>query len=228
MTTSEPHFDGREMLMVHDMFRREFALMPHLVRDVAAGDTARAQIIADHIAAVSTVLHHHHQSEDEHVWPLLLQRVSTDAAALRELMEDQHKEIENTAADVDTATQAWRTSADSADRDVLAAAIHWLLPPLTEHMRMEEEHVVPLMERHIAAPEWNRILQAATADLDPESLPLEFGMLMYEGNPEIIDAAIANMPPDVRPIIRKLATDAFAAHSELVHGTATPPRSTEF
>ena len=43
------HFDGREMLMVHDVFRREFALMPAVVRGVAVGDHNRAQIVTDHI-----------------------------------------------------------------------------------------------------------------------------------------------------------------------------------
>jgi hypothetical protein len=43
------HFDGGEMLMVHDVFRREFALMPALVRGVAVGDHNRAQIVTDHI-----------------------------------------------------------------------------------------------------------------------------------------------------------------------------------
>ncbi|WP_433286156.1 hemerythrin domain-containing protein [Pseudonocardia sp. CA-142604] len=227
MTTSEAHFDRREMLMPHDMFRREFTLMPRLVRDVAAGDAARAQIVADHITGVSTVLHHHHRGEDEQGWPLLLERGQAEAAPLLELMERQHKEIEDAASEVDTATRVWRASAASPDRDALAGAIDRLLPLLTGHMRTEEEHVVPLMERYITAAEWNRMVQAGSADVDPESLPLAFGMAMYEGDPEIVDAAIANMPPDARTIIRKLAVDAFAAHSERIHGTATPPRSTE-
>ena len=54
------HFDGGEMLMLHDVFRREFALMPALVRGVAVGDHNRAQIITDHIERVSALLHHHH------------------------------------------------------------------------------------------------------------------------------------------------------------------------
>jgi hypothetical protein len=83
------------------------------------------------------------------------------------------------------------------------------------------------MERLITAAEWNRMVQAGSSDVDPESLPLAFGMALYEGDPEIVDAAIANMPPEARQVIRELAVDAFAAHSERVHGTATPPRSTE-
>jgi hypothetical protein len=64
MTDNEPHFDGREMLILHDMFRREFALMPGLVRGVAAGDRERAQVIAAHITYVSTILHHRHHGKD--------------------------------------------------------------------------------------------------------------------------------------------------------------------
>jgi hypothetical protein len=52
-------------------------------------------------------------------------------------------------------------------------------------------------------------------------------MAMYEGDPEIVDAAIANTPPEARQVIRKLAVNAFATHSERVHRTASPPRSTE-
>jgi hypothetical protein len=52
-------------------------------------------------------------------------------------------------------------------------------------------------------------------------------MLMYEGDPEIVDRAVAAMPAAARPAIRQLATRAFADQSRRIHGTATPPRSTE-
>ena len=44
-------------------------------------------------------------------------------------------------------------------------------------------------------------------------MPLGFGMLMYEGDPEVVDAAIATMPKPVRPVIRELAAQAFAEHA---------------
>jgi hemerythrin-like domain-containing protein len=223
----EAHFDGREMLMVHDMFRREFGLMPRLVRGVAASDTARTRIVADHIANLSGVLHHHHHSEDVQTWPVLLERGADAVAPMVELMERQHEEVEKAASEVDTATQAWRASTGPEDREALADAIDRLLPLLREHMSTEEAHVVPLMERYITAAEWNQMVQAGAAEADPESLPLAFGMTMYEGDPEIIDATIGNLPPEVRPVIGKLAADAFAAHSKRIHGTPTPPRSTE-
>jgi iron-sulfur cluster repair protein YtfE (RIC family) len=215
------------MRLVHDMFRRECALMPRLVRGVAANDLVGARVITGHIEIVSAVLRQHHQGEDELVWPLLLERCPEEVAALLELMESQHNEIEKIASEIDTATQAWRESAGFEARDALAGALDRLLPLLNEHLSMEEQRVVPIMERYITAADWNRVVETEVADADPEGLPLAFGMLIYEGDPEVIDKVISNMPPEVRSVIRELATQAFALHSELVHGTATPPRSTE-
>ena len=226
MTGNEPHFDGREMLMLHDSFRREFGLMPGLVSGAAAGDRERAQVITAHITYVSTVLHHHHHGEDVHVWPLLAERCPAECAPLVELMEAQHEDIARIGREIDDGLRAWAGAA-AGPREALAAALVRLIPVLRGHLAAEEEHVVPLMERHITAAEWKEIVEKEAADVDPASLPLGFGMLMYEGDPEVIDAAIATMPEQVRPVIRELAAQAFAEHSRLVHGTATPPRSTE-
>jgi acyl-coenzyme A thioesterase PaaI-like protein len=47
------------MLTMHDMFRRDFALLG-LVDGVVAGDLARRQTIGDHVEALISVLHRHH------------------------------------------------------------------------------------------------------------------------------------------------------------------------
>ena len=51
------------MFAVHTMFRREFGLMPGLVRAVAAGDKQRTKLVADHVALVSKVLDLHHSDK---------------------------------------------------------------------------------------------------------------------------------------------------------------------
>ena len=53
------------------------------------------------------------------------------------------------------------------------------------------------------------------------------GMLMYEGDPEAIEQIVATMSADTGLVIRQSAAPAFTAHAQRVHGTATPPRSTE-
>jgi hemerythrin-like domain-containing protein len=226
MTGNEPHFDGRQMLMLHDSFRREFGLMPGLVRGVTADDRERAQVIAAHVVFVSTILHHHHHGEDVDVWPLLVERCAAECAPLTELMEAQHEDIARIGREIDDGLRAWAGAA-AGPREAPAAALARLVPVLRGHLAAEEEHVVPLMEQHITAAEFNDIVEKEAADVDPATFPLGFGMLMYEGDPEVVDAAIATMPEPVRAVIREQAARAFAEHSRLVHGTATPPRSTE-
>jgi hemerythrin-like domain-containing protein len=222
-----PLFDRREMVMVHDMLRREFGLLPGLVAQVRVADGDRARTIAKHIDGLTTVLHHHHRSEDAFVWPLLVDRCADSAAALTGRMVEQHEELAARLGDVDAALIVWRDIVSAASRLALVDALKQLIPPLRHHLHDEEELVVPLMERYITAAEWNEIVQQGAADVDPADFPLGFGMLMYEGDPEVIDQAIANLPTEARPVVKQLAAQVFAEHSEEVHGTATPPRSAE-
>jgi hemerythrin-like domain-containing protein len=221
------HFDGSDMLMMHDMFRREFALMPGLVGGVAAGDHDRAQIIGDHIEGVSTVLHHHHVGEDGNIWPLLLDRCGESVAPLVGLMEDQHQRVATLVGEVDEVLTIWRGSATIESREALVEALNRLIPALKEHLSAEEDRVVPLMEQHITAAEWDETFKKESAHVDPEQLPLVFGMLMYEGDPESIEHTIVTLPAETRTVIKQLAASTFADHSQRVHGSATPPRSTE-
>jgi hemerythrin-like domain-containing protein len=220
-------FDRREMVMVHDMLRREFGLLPGLVAEVRVADRDRALTIAAHIDGLTTVLHHHHRSEDSFVWPLLVDRCSDSAAVLTGRMERQHEELAVRLDAVDAALSVWRDVVSAVSRQVLVDALKLLIPPLRHHLHDEEDGVLPLMEQHVTAAEWNQMVQQGAAEADPEDLPLGFGMLMYEGDPEVIDQAIANLPAEARPVVKQLAAQAFAAHSEKVHGTATPPRSAE-
>lgn len=224
---SDQFFDGREMLTAHDMFRREFGLMPGVVRGVPAGDQERTQVIADRVTSVNDVLYTHHHSEDTHVWPALLQRGSDDVALVVELMEGQHVQIEELSAEAAAALAGWRETATAEARDALADVLDRLVPTLRDHMRLEEERAVPLMEKYITMEEWGRMLQDTAGDIDPQMLVRDFGMMMYEGYPDIIDGAIASMPPEVQPVIRDAAVQAYAAYAESVYGTPTPPRSTE-
>lgn len=224
MTIAEPHFDGREMEMMHRMFRREFALMPGLVRDVAGGDRERTEVVAKHLAFVNAALHNHHHFEDTFVWPLLLERGAEDIAPHVRMVQEQHERIERAGTEVERALERWRADHVTSSRDLLIRRLDELLPLLVDHMNVEEQYVVPLIEDHVTLAEWNRLLQAGVANVDPSGMPLEFGMMMYEGDPDIVQATISTMPDELRSVIEQIASEAFASHAELVHGTATPPR----
>ena len=46
---------------------------------------------------------------------------------------------------------------------------------------------------------------------------------MYEADAAAIDLAVAEMPPEVQPVIRDLAAKAYAAYAEELYGTPDPP-----
>jgi hypothetical protein len=227
MTTSDnTHVDTREMYLVHTMFRREFARLPALVRGVPVGDERRAELIADHIELMGKTLYAHHHSEDEHLWPKLLERCPEEIAPVVHIMEDQHSDIEHAGAETLAATLPWRGTAAGDTGEVLATALDALLRVLNQHMALEEEHVLPVIERYITVAEWQRMADGSGEGIPAEQLPLVLGMMMYEGDPEVLEKTFSRMPEEVRPTMQGLAADSFAEHSVRIHGTATPPRVT--
>jgi iron-sulfur cluster repair protein YtfE (RIC family) len=82
--------DSRDMIVIHNMFRREFKAIPALVNEVPGGDGAQVAIVAGHVAWMVTFLHAHHEGEDLLVWPKLLERVPHETDPLIYTMETQH------------------------------------------------------------------------------------------------------------------------------------------
>jgi hemerythrin-like domain-containing protein len=215
-----PYADTRNMYTVHTVFRREYALLPDLVRAVAAKDEERAKVVADHVRLVNLILHHHHLAEDENLWPALLRRAPREIDPVIQLLECQHEGLDVLLGEVDTRLDAWTDGADSTHGEALAAMLQRLVAALYEHMGLEEKLALPLVERHIFAVEWDAMIAAGAADIPPEVGPLVVGMLMYEGG-------LDQVPPEMREVLGEMAPKAYAGYCERVHGTPTPPRSCE-
>lgn len=218
--------DTCDLAATHLMFRREFGSMPELVLGVAAGDAERTAVVADHVVLVSRMLELHHAGEDEYVWPLLRRHGGAEIELLMDVMECQHEDIRKGRLLVDDAVRAWRTSASAEDRESLAEAVQALVPRLEDHLTLEEERVLPLVERHLSEPEYARLGEEGAARTPAELLPTTFGMVIYECAPEVADALVRVMPAETRPFIKETATAAYAAYAEKVYGTATPRRVT--
>ncbi|WP_162794655.1 hemerythrin domain-containing protein [Nonomuraea lactucae] len=226
MTIDGPLADTREMYLVHDMFRREFGLMPALVRAVTPGDVERAGVVADHITLVTGVLHSHHRGEDDHLWPRLLERVPEEVVPVVHTMEDHHEGIARLDAELETAISAWRADAGAERGKALADVIERVNVLLVEHLGLEEERILPLAEKYVTAAEWAAMVADANSKLPMEMLPLLAGFVTYEGDPEVIEGLFSSLPPEVGVFLRQQAPQAYASHAERVHGTPTPPRAT--
>ena len=197
--------DTRDMIVVHTALLRELRLAPRLVE--RGVPHAR-----EHVAFVLDLLEHHHTGEDRLLWPVLRDRVPPEVHHLLDHAGDQHREIEEL---VDAA----RSEPAGGH---LATLLHRLHDALAEHLDAEERDILPLAALHLTSAEWAAIGENGATAVPRTKLPLLFGMLMFEGDPDVIRHMLASAPPLARALLPLIAPRAYAHYCGRVHGTRTP------
>jgi hemerythrin-like domain-containing protein len=211
--------DTREMVVVHDLFRREFGNLPGLVRGVAPGDTERAAVVVEFLRELASGLHHHHTGEDELMWPLLLERCTADGALILR-MEEQHERI---AALHDRAVEqaaAFEGGASAEAGERLAQTLTTLTEALDEHMREEEVHVLPLVERHLSVAEWEALGERGRAGLSKDRLLIQLGFILLGTSAQDRAAFLAQLPLPARIAWRLVGRRRFTAEYRRIYLTA--------
>jgi hemerythrin-like domain-containing protein len=220
MTHPHDRADVRDMLVVHEAFRRAYGKMPDIVLAVAPGDTVRAAIVAEHIELIKDFLHLHHKGEDELLWPKLIERAPQNLTLTLSLMEKQHTELDGLLGACSSFLARWRTGAAAPDRDQLAAALRALGEELTAHLALEEAEVLPTVNRYITAAEWHELGDHAINGLPKKKLPIVFGMLASLAEPSVVRLILASAPLVPRIIMPILGPRAFASHARKVYGAS--------
>ena len=193
--------DVRDMVVVHKVFRREFALIPHLVRAVAPGDTRRAAVVAGHARLILAGLDMHHTGEDALLWPKLLERDAPDSELIHR-MEAQHHRVEELIAALNVALSRWEDEARPAVSEEVASTFDELRVALLEHLDDEEEHVLPIAARCVTQAEWNELGEHGMAKVEKSQLPVLFGAMLEEATPEEKKLMLTLVPPPVRLLVR--------------------------
>jgi hypothetical protein len=220
--TSPALHNARPALVVHGALRRELRLAAPLVRRVAEGDTARAAVVGRHLDLVLRMLHHHHVTEDEGVWPQLRERAGEEVVALVEVMEGQHARIDELTRAGEELLPVWMRAASGAVGERLATGLDELQAVLLEHLELEERELLHLAEQHLTQDEWEAMGAQAQAAFPGKERTLVFGILEYEADPEIIAQMLASAPAPVRFLVPRLARRAYRRQAVAVHGTPTP------
>lgn len=150
--------DGRTtpataFLLVHRGLRRDLDLLAALA---GSGDRAA---LAERWQLFGRVLHDHHTAEDERLFPALGAAEPALAPVLAEL-DAQHAALGDALARVAAALAG-------ADDAALRRALSGLSRDLDAHLRLEEEHLVPVMLRGGTGP---RPQDARRAAGDPQLL----------------------------------------------------------
>ncbi|MGY1714879.1 hemerythrin domain-containing protein [Geodermatophilus sp. SYSU D01106] len=213
-----PMADVRDMYVVHRAFRRELRLVPGLVRAVAPGDTARAAVLAAHTRMFLQGLHLHHTAEDDLLWPKLLERCPPDAALIGR-MEEQHAEVERLTEALGPALDRWEAEARPAVAEEVAGTVDALREVLLVHLEEEEREILPLARRHVTQEEWSQLGEHGKGQMAARHLPLLFGALLEECDPEEREMMLHVVPWPVRVLLRTVLAGRYRRYVSRVRGT---------
>jgi hemerythrin-like domain-containing protein len=213
-TTARP--DTRDMVIVHRVFRREFRTTRELVCGVRPGDTARALVLAEHLADLVAALHHHHEGEDELLWPVLQQRATLDTALIHR-MEAQHEELSGGLDRVERLLPEFRRSAEPGTRDALAAALHEVSTVLELHLGEEEERILPLCREHLTVAEWRALGERGSGGIPKDKLLVFLGLILEDADEEDRRHFMAEMPLMARLMWRLLGRRQYRAYVARLH-----------
>jgi hemerythrin-like domain-containing protein len=221
MSTSVPMADSRDMLVVHRMFRRQFAAIPALVSDVADGDAARAAVVADHVEWMVEFLHSHHEGEDMHVWPRLVERCPTETEPLIFTMESQHHALALALDDLAVKATAWRAIGGIRERDTLAGAADVLLGRIAEHLDLEELRVLSLIDRYMTEKEWKQVGGSGLKEMSLGHLTVAFGMILDDASAEQVRVMRDTIPRVPWAVFSLLGPRAYAEYAARLRSSPT-------
>ena len=141
--------------------------MLHLVREIELRNIApNFQLFGAMVYYIDAFAERfHHPKEDEYLFKLLRLR-SPDAAALVDRLETEHRAG---AEKIRALEQALRRYEQGGSGEFTAfaeavrayAAFHW------EHMRAEEDRMLPLARAHLTESDWKQIDDAFAGNSDP-------------------------------------------------------------
>ena len=167
----EPHMSDREMsdartipiseqsrvlVAVHRAMRADGERLIGAVKALPSGDTQRAAALGSAFAAIVSLIHDHHWTEDDVMYPFLLERVASfEPGAIR--LEDDHVQLDAAMAGISARFRLLAHQLTPAlwqdTRRHLADEARSFNQILVEHLDREEEVVVPAFESTLSAAE---------------------------------------------------------------------------
>jgi hemerythrin-like domain-containing protein len=210
-----------QMVVIHKVFRREFALLPTLVSAVPEGDTTRSGRISTHAGTLFAMLSEHHESEDQFLWPLLHRRAPLEQALI-DTMEAQHEGVAGLLATVEGGMRTWAASADAASRDRLATDLTRLRDGLDEHLDLEEKEVLPVIHDVLTVPEWEAPQRHAEEVMLTGFRPrmMLAGMVLEDATPAEQTWFLGQLPPPARLVWHLVGTRMYGAYTRAIRGSA--------
>lgn len=199
----------------HQIFRREFPLLPDLVGRVANGDTERARTLADHTRLLLDLVQVHHDAEETYVWSILPER-APESAELVGMMLHQHADVHTASDEIRGALDAWEPAPTAAAGRAVADAVSRFTTTLVEHANLEEDEPLPIIADHLTPAEWGAFVQYASTAMPEETRGTVMGMLMEDMPAPAREGFLGNLPEPFANFLRTTGADAYAEYTATI------------
>ena len=185
--SSESLADTRVYEVVHDAFRLGFTRLVDATEKLEP--SALQPMIGSHWSFYEAVLHDHHHTEDDSIFPALL-AVRPDLDALITRLEDDHQQLIRSLEAVDSAVSAFEQQPDEAHQKTMHEAVVEVRDMFFPHLDLEDEQIIPAIAQSVPPKEWDRLGEAALKSIPREHLPMAVGAM---------DEIIQGLAKDERP-----------------------------
>jgi iron-sulfur cluster repair protein YtfE (RIC family) len=203
----------REMLAVHDCFRKEFASLPLNVKGTPEVGADRAAIVGGHVLLMCAMLNAHHEGEDAVLWPLLRERAPQTESMVAD-MEAQHARMVALIDRAQDQARAWMTTTDVQTRSALHTTLIALEREVLAHLAHEETEVLPIAVEVVTREEFVDMGKHARESMTPEQLAIGMGMIVDDTTPDNAETILASLPDDQRAYVQGPGREAYQAYRD--------------
>ncbi|BCJ50376.1 hypothetical protein Asp14428_18510 [Actinoplanes sp. NBRC 14428] len=189
-----------ETRIVHEMHRMGTTMLATAARNPSA-DTVRVDELR---VFLEKNLRHHHESEDDLLWPMI-ERIAPGTAAPLADLSGEHAELDK-ALD--------RLAEAPLGSDELAGAAELVRVIVHRHLDHEEPVLLPALRDHVTAEAWDEFATRVMATAPTEAAYLNIGFFARLATPAEFTILTAGLPEPVRPLVpamRQQAEEAFTA-----------------
>ena len=187
--------------IIHAAVRRDLTRFESALRAFPDGNGARARQLRRAWATVDRQLHHHHESEDAHVWPYVRGLGVADPALL-DAMEGEHQAMAQGLAAVSQALDALIVEPTTALAAAAADTVAETARVTVGHLDHEEADIMPLIIEREDTPEWKAVEKQLRKG-SPAMAGELFAWLSDGGDARTLDALATTVPAPVRFILSK-------------------------
>ena len=207
---AEGPYDQTPMYLMHHAFRRDLNRFETAVRATPIGEVATWQALARRWDRFAEVLHHHHQVEDEYIWPVLERHAAEDgetsATEMLHAMEAEHAQIDPALQAVQQAFRAMADHPCADHRNALDVRVTAVRAALLEHLRHEETDALPYLQR-VTTPEEEKAMSKGAESGYPMRI-----------TPFVVPWVSEEVPDELSTPILKAAGPAFVVLLRLTRG----------